>query len=86
MKGNNVYVMFRNWLKGNRDLYLIQSSDDGKSFEQAQKFGNGSWKLKGCPMNGGGLVKNKKGDSETVWRREGKIQASSPGRPGKENW
>jgi hypothetical protein len=30
MKGNNVYVMFRNWLHGNRDLYLIQSSDEEK--------------------------------------------------------
>ncbi|MEJ7682118.1 MAG: sialidase family protein [Segetibacter sp.] len=55
MKGNNVYVMFRNWLNGSRDLYVIKSSDGGKSFAQAQKLGKGSWKLNGCPMDGGGL-------------------------------
>src|SRR6059058_3311364 len=32
VKGSKVYVMFRNWLNGNRDLYLIQSSDGGNSF------------------------------------------------------
>lgn len=84
MKGNNVYVMFRNWLKGNRDLYLIRSSDAGKSFGQAQKLGNGSWKLNGCPMDGGGLVIDKNGNPKTVWRREGKIYASTPGMPEKE--
>ena len=84
VKGNNVYVMFRNWLNGNRDLYLIKSSDGGKSFEQAQKLGKGSWKLNGCPMDGGGLAINKNGIPETVWRREGKIYAATPGKPEKE--
>jgi hypothetical protein len=77
--GNNVYVMFRNWLNQSRDLYLIKSSDGGRTFEQAQKLGKGSWKLNGCPMDGGGLVLNKNGVPETVWRREGKIFASTPG-------
>ena len=81
MKGKNVYVMFRNWINRNRDLYLIKSSDAGKSFGQAQKLGNESWKLNGCPMDGGGVVINKKGNPETVWRREGKIYASTPGMP-----
>jgi len=81
VKGNNVYVMFRNWLNGNRDLYLIQSSDRGKSFGQAQKLGNGSWKLNGCPMDGGGLAINKSSTPETVWQRQGTIYASTPGMP-----
>ena len=76
--------MFRNWLNGNRDLYLIESSDGGKSFGQAQKLGKGSWKLNGCPMDGGGLAINKNGIPETVWRREGKIYAAIPGMPEKE--
>ena len=84
IKGNNVYVMFRNWLNGNRDLYLIKSSDAGKTFGQAQKLGNESWKLNGCPMDGGGLVINKNGNSETVWRREEKIYSSTPGLPEQE--
>jgi hypothetical protein len=84
MRGNTVYVMFRNFINGNRDLYLIKSTDGGKSFGQAKKIGNGSWKLNGCPMDGGGLVIDKSGNPETVWRREGKIYSTSPGEPEKE--
>ena len=80
VKGNNVYVMFRNWLNGNRDLYLIQSSDGGNTFGQAQKLGNGSWALNGCPMDGGSLVINRNGNPETVWNRKGTIYACEPGK------
>ena len=80
VKGNNVYVMFRNWIKGNRDLYLIQSSDNGNSFGQAQKLGNGSWALNGCPMDGGGIAINDNGNAETVWNRKGMIYACEPGK------
>lgn len=84
VKGKNVYVMFRNLVNGNRDLYLIQSADQGYSFRQAKKLGSGSWKLNACPMDGGGLVINQRGNPETVWRRGEKIYASSPGIPEKE--
>jgi hypothetical protein len=84
VKGSNVYVMYRNWLQGNRDLYLIQSTDGGNSFGQAQKLGNGNWKLNGCPMDGGGLAVNKNYEIQTVWRREGKVYATMPGMPEKE--
>jgi hypothetical protein len=79
VKGNNVYVMFRNWINGNRDLYIIQSADGGNTFAQAQKLGNGSWALNGCPMDGGGLVINSNGNAETVWNRKGTIYACEPG-------
>lgn len=79
VKGNKVFVMFRNWLHGNRDLHLIQSSDGGRTFGQAQKLGTGSWALKGCPMDGGGLVVDK-GVVQTVWNRKGKIYAAEPGK------
>lgn len=79
VKGNNVYVMFRNWLNGNRDLYLIQSSDAGNTFGQAQKLGKDSWALNGCPMDGGGLAINSNGNAETVWNRQGVIYACEPG-------
>jgi hypothetical protein len=81
IKGNKVYVMFRNWLDGNRDLYLIQSSNGGTSFEQAQKLGTGTWKLNGCPMDGGGLAINQKGQVQTIWKREGKIFTAMPDVP-----
>ena len=79
VKGNNIYVMFRNWIKGNRDLYLIQSSDDGNTFGQAQKLGTGSWQLNGCPMDGGGLAINNNGNAETVWNRKGVVYTCEPG-------
>ena len=80
VKGNNVYVMFRNWLNGNRDLYLVKSSDGGNTFGQAQKLGSGSWALNGCPMDGGGLAIDRNGNLETVWNRKGVIYACEPGK------
>jgi len=84
VKGNNVYVMFRNWLNGNRDMYLIQSSDEGLTFDPAQKLGIGSWPLNGCPMDGGGIAVNNNGSVETVWNRKGLIYACEPGKEEKE--
>jgi hypothetical protein len=79
VRENNVYVMFRNWLNGNRDLYIIQSSNAGNSFSQAQKLGNGNWALDGCPMDGGGIAISKNGNVETVWNRQGFIYACKAG-------
>ena len=81
IRGNKVFVMFRNWLHGNRDLHLIQSVDGGNTFGEAKKLGNDSWALNGCPMDGGGLSINKNGDPETVWRRKKTIYACVPGQP-----
>ena len=84
VKGKNVYVMFRNWLQGNRDMYVTQSGDGASTFGPAQKLGKGNWKLNGCPMDGGNMAIDKKGQIKTVWRREGKIYAAMPGTPEKE--
>jgi len=84
VRGRNVFVMFRNWLNGNRDLYLIKSSDGGTSFGEAKKLGNASWALNGCPMDGGAVVIDNRGNPETVWRRKNKIYACEPGKPEKE--
>ncbi|MCW3091432.1 MAG: hypothetical protein JWP81_2501 [Ferruginibacter sp.] len=81
IKGSKVYVMFRNWLHGNRDLYLIESSDSGNTFGEAKKLGNDSWALDGCPMAGGGLAINDKGTPETVWLRKSTIYTCQPGQP-----
>lgn len=80
MNENNVYVMFRNSLQGNRDLYIIQSDNGGESFGGATKVGYGSWALNGCPMDGGGITVNKEGAIQTVWRRESEIYACEPGK------
>jgi len=79
VKGNNINVMFRNWIDGNRDMYLIQSNDDGHTFGDAHKLGTLSWKLNGCPMDGGDLALGNN-TIQTVWRREDKIYVSEPGK------
>ncbi|HYV53251.1 MAG TPA: sialidase family protein [Chitinophagaceae bacterium] len=80
VKGNTITVMFRNWLSGNRDLYLVQSLDGGVSFGQAQKLGTESWALNGCPMDGGAVVIDKNGNPQTVWNRKGTVYSCEPGR------
>ena len=37
---NDVYVMFRNALGGNRDMYVARSRDGGKTFGAAAKVGS----------------------------------------------
>lgn len=79
VKSNKVYIMFRNWLNGNRDLYIATSSNGGRSFLPASKLGLGNWKLSGCPMDGGGLAVSQSGEVHTVWRRESIIYTATPG-------
>ena len=70
-----IAAMWRNWLGGSRDLYLA-TSRDGHTFSPAQKLGEGTWKLNGCPMDGGSLSFTPAGKWLTVWRREGTVFAS----------
>jgi len=67
-----IYVMFRNWLDGARDMYLAKSPD-GERFEPARKLGTGTWPLNACPMDGGGMVLERKGYPATAWRRDGEV-------------
>ena len=76
---SKVAILFRNWLNGSRDLYLLQSVDRGKSFKDAQKLGTGTWKLNGCPMDGGGVFIDRSGEVHTVWQREGTVYYCKPG-------
>jgi hypothetical protein len=71
-----VAVMWRNWLGGSRDMYAALSSDGGKTFAAAQKLGSGTWKLNGCPMDGGALALDATGKPLTAWRREKTVFAS----------
>ena len=78
-KDNNVSIMFRNWLNGSRDLYVINSTNKGESFSKAIKLGNGTWKLKGCPMDGGGLLVDQANKIHTFWQRDGRVYYAQPG-------
>jgi len=84
VRNNDAYVMFRNSLQGNRDLYLVHSGDNGQTFGQSEKLGKGNWPLQGCPMDGGGLALNNEGIVQTVWRREKKVFYARPGEAEKE--
>ena len=83
MKDKMVVIMFRNWLNGNRDLFITTSIDGGLTFGKAKQVGDGNWKLNACPMDGGGLVIKNVNTISTVWRREGDIYACEAGK--KEN-
>lgn len=78
-QGNDVYVQFRNWLDGSRDLHLAHSRDGGLTYAPPQKLGLGTWKLSGCPMDGGAVVLSPAGQPVTAWRREGTLYACVPG-------
>ena len=72
-RDGRIAVMWRNWLEGSRDMWIAQSGDGGKTYDAGRKLGKGTWKLKGCPMDGGGLVFGDDGGIKTVWRREGTV-------------
>ncbi len=76
---SGIYIMFRNWLNGSRDLYIVKSDDDGATFGDAVKLGEGTWKLNGCPMDGGGITTTDNGKISTVWQRAGSIYYAKPG-------
>lgn len=80
VKGSQITLMFRNWLNGSRDFYYTTSTNRGQEFSQPQKLGTGTWKLEGCPMDGGGIIVDDKNEIHTVWQREGKIFYAQPGK------
>lgn len=73
-------VMWRNWLGGSRDLWMSTSANGGNTFQSAKKIGDGTWKLNGCPMDGGALAFAANGQPKAVGRREKTVfLAESPG-------
>lgn len=71
-------VMWRNWLGGSRDFYLIRSNTGGP-FSKPEKLGQGTWKINACPMDGGGIARDGN-RTVTAWRREGEVFLAEPGR------
>jgi hypothetical protein len=69
----NIFAMWRNSLKGSRDLYFAVSRDEGKTFGDGVKLGSGTWRLNACPMDGGYLAVDSKGKLTTIWRRDKQI-------------
>jgi hypothetical protein len=69
----NLFVMFRNNLNGSRDLHYMKSTDNGTTFSEPQKLGSGTWKINGCPMDGGGIALYANNELNTVWQRKGQV-------------
>jgi BNR repeat-like domain len=76
-----LYVMWRNSLGGNRDLYVCNSTDGGQTFSKAAKLGEGTWPLKACPMDGGAVAALAPGKLATAWRRDKQVFLTLPGEP-----
>jgi hypothetical protein len=81
VSGNAVAIMFRNWLNGARDLYTLRSTNGGKTFSAAQKMGLGTWKLDGCPMDGGAVNINAFNQIQSVWQRKGEVYFAQDAEP-----
>lgn len=85
-------LMYRNVLEGARDMYLTQTSDDGKTFTPVSKLGKGTWMLDACPMDGGMVMVDSTRPIGTVWRRENTVYFATPNVPetklgtGKQPW
>lgn len=78
---NRLLITFRNWQMGSRDIYYSTSGNKGKSFTPALKSGNGTWILKGCPMDGGGSFIDDKGRVSAAWQRSGDIFLAEQNQP-----
>jgi hypothetical protein len=70
---NKIAITFRNWLNGSRDIYYSSSTNNGQSFTKATQSGYGTWKLAGCPMDGGGSAVNEQGLLSAAWQRNGEV-------------
>jgi hypothetical protein len=87
-----VAVMFRNSLEGARDMFVALSPDQGRTFAPARRLGRGTWPLKACPMDGGGLAFGPGGVLFTAWRREATVflmgagDAEEEAGPGAQPW
>ncbi|TDE09743.1 hypothetical protein [Dyadobacter psychrotolerans] len=78
--GGKIFVMFRNKMNGARNMYLISSNDNGEHFGQAGRLGMGNYMINACPMDGGDLTVNAKGEAFTVWRRQMEVYLAEPGK------
>ncbi|MCU0717700.1 MAG: glycoside hydrolase [Pirellula sp.] len=77
VSNKSLHVLFRNSLKGNRDMYLVSSHDDGESFGDAVRLGQIPWQLNACPMDGGMLAMDQNQLLSTVWRRDRNVIGST---------
>lgn len=69
----NLAVMWRNSIGGSRDMWLMTQAHGKEAFLEPKKLGEGSWKIDGCPMDGGEILALGQGKFAAVWQRDGEI-------------
>lgn len=76
-RDGNLAVMWRNSIEGSRDMWLTTRPAGGANFTAARKLGEGTWKINGCPHDGGTLVALGGGKFSAVWQRAGEVFVTS---------
>jgi len=74
-----IVAMFRNAVDGGRDMYVVGSRDGGRTWTSGEKMGQGTWALKSCPMDGGAIAYDQRGNAVTTWRRDRTVYLATPG-------
>ena len=69
----NLAVMWRNAIEGSRDMWLTTRAKGATQFTAARKLGEGTWKIVGCPMDGGRILALGGGHFGAVWQRNGEV-------------
>ena len=69
-------VMWRNAVNGSRDLWTAVRPAGADHFDPPARQGAGTWKLNGCPMDGGAVFPQATGSFASTWQREGKVYLS----------
>jgi hypothetical protein len=65
----SIVALWRNSIDGDRDMYMVRFDGDLAPRGEANKLGEGTWPIDGCPMDGGDVVLNGQGTGIAVWRR-----------------
>ncbi len=80
----NPWVLFRNDVDGNRDMYLTPDPwERGEGAGLPRRLGAESWKLGSCPMAGGAVTEASAGRPTAVWHRDGVLYLT-PGTGGEQ--
>ncbi len=78
IQDGRVQILFRNSLRGNRDMYLTTVKSESVVPEtKSIRLGTEHWELNRCPMDGGMLAIDSQGMITTVWRRGREIFAAN---------
>jgi hypothetical protein len=72
-RSGRIVAMFRNVADGARDMYVIGSHDNGRTWTGARKLGKGTWSLNACPMDGGAIAFDGQGNAVSTWRRDQQV-------------